>query len=379
MRIVAFLLALLLQVPQSSPLAALRATLQRLAADLDQHKATYGAAPDLTVAKHALRDWVESQVADLGERADTRAFAVTMHAALRDANLLCDDCDWNVLGYVDDVRVERTDGFLVIVTSTGISCGYDESAYVYAWDGRQWRRIWELERNTYTQKDYLPQMVHDVQISAPDASSNRTLMLLGSQTICGGSFKDLYAQAWRLDAGYRAERVLDWTGYGNDGVPPLRGRVLPDDVLFVFAADGIASGDAHTAVRHFTIGGGAAARQTDPVAGLPHDFVLEWLDAPWDESRAHSASPSLETWHTELHNKNHVGDFAQPTVKCTAGADLWQVSTHLFESPRRYYRVRWQPPMAFTMVDVSETPYPDCTTPDSRGNDEPDILSADLR
>ena len=378
MRIGVFLLALFLQVPQVAPLATLRTTLRSLGDQLDQHKATYGATPDLTAAKHDLRDWVESQLASLGERVDTRAFAGTLHAALRGADLLCDDCDWNVLGYVDDVRVDREGEFLVIVTATGVSCGYDESAYVYAWDGRQWQRIWEHEQNTYTEQEYLPQMIHDVQISSRDTNRNRVLMMLGSQTICGGSFKNLYARAWRMDADYRAERVLNWTGYGNDGVPPLRGRVLPNDVLFVFTADGIASGDAHTAVRHFTIGGGGAI-QVDPIAGRPHDFVVEWLSAPWDESRTRSESASLETWHAQLHNKDHIGDFADPTLKCTAGADLWQVSTHLFESPKRYYRVRWLSPFSFTMVDISETPYPDCTVPDSRADNQPDILRSDLR
>jgi hypothetical protein len=359
MRPLVFLLALFMQAPQAAPLTAVRTTLQRLAGDLDQHKATYGATPDLTTAKHALRDWVESQLTDLGERVDTRALRITLHGALRAANLLCDDCDWNVLGYVDDVRVERTGEFLVLIMPAGISCGYDESAYVYSWDGRRWRRIWEHEQNTYTEQEYRPQMIHDVQISAPDANQDRTLMVLSSQTICGGAFKNLYARTWRMDTGYRATPVLNWTGYGNDGVPPLRGRVLPNDALFVYAADGIAAGDAHTAVRHFTIDGGAAT-QADPVAGTPHDFVLEWLDS-------------------QLQNNDHIGDFAQPTLKCTMGTDLWQVSTRLFEKPKRYYRVRWQRPFTFTMVDVSETPFPDCTIPDEQADADPDILTSSLR
>ena len=378
MRILAFLLALLPQAPQLTPLAALRALLQRQIDQLEPHRATNGATSDLTTAKHDLRDWVETQLAGAGERVDARALSLTLHTALRDADLLCETCDWNVLGYVDDVRVERSGEFLVIVTATGINCGYDESAYVYAWNGRQWQRIWEHERNTYTAEEYLPQNIHDVQISAPDADRNRTIMLLGSQTVCGGSFKDLYVRAWRMDPAYRADRVLNWKANANDGYPPLRGRVLPNDVLFTFTADGVADGDAHVSVRHFTIDRGAAT-QTDPIAGRPYDFVMEWLDASWDESRTRSESPSLETWHTQLHNKDSLGSFPAPTLKCTGGADLWQVTSHLFESPTRYYRVRWRSPLTFTMVDVSATPFPDCTVSDSRADALPDILRADLR
>jgi hypothetical protein len=154
--------------------------------------------------------------------------------------------------------------------------------------------------------------------------------------------------------------------------------VLPNDVLFTFTPDGVADGDAHTAVRHFTIDR-ANATQADPIAGRPYDFVMEWLDASWDVSKTHSESAALEAWHATLRNKDSLGSFPAPTLKCTASLDLWQVTAHLFESPTRYYRVRWRSPLTFTMVDVSETPYPDCTIPDSRADGLPDILRTDLR
>ena len=107
---------------------------------LDEHRATFGATTELTAAKHQVRDWVESRLAGVKEPADVRLFAETLHTALAGAGLLCndlnDECDWNFLGYVDDVRVSRAGEFLVVVTAMGIWCGYDESAYVYAWEGR---------------------------------------------------------------------------------------------------------------------------------------------------------------------------------------------------------------------------------------------------
>jgi hypothetical protein len=358
----AFFLVLVLQAPQVGPLVGLPATLRQLRDQLDQHRATFGATPELTAAKRQLRGWVESRLADLKEDVDTRAFGETLHAGLAGAGLLCNDligeCDWNFLGYVDDVRVSRADEFLVVVTAVGIWCGFDESAYVYAWEGegRQWRRVWEHEQDTYTQRDYLPQTIHDVQISSRDAGGGRLLLTLGSQTICGGAFKDLYARAWRMDADYRSARVLDWTAHANDAYP--RGRVLPDDVLFQI--------DRGTAI------------QVDPIASLPRDFVVEWLSAPWEESRARSESPSLEPQHAELHRKDGVGDFPAQTVRCSAGSDLWQVGTHLYEGPKRYYRVRWRNPYRFTLVAISETPFPDCTLADRRGEMYPNLLDADL-
>ena len=172
---------------------------------------------------------------------------------------------------MDDVRLARAGDFLVVVTAMGVSCGYDESAYVYARDGGRWQRIWDHEQNTDTPPQYLPQNIHDVQISAADAGGNRLLMELGSQTICGGAFKNVYARAWQLGANTSSSRVLDFTAYADDGYPPILGRVLPDDVLFEYTADGLAAGDPHTAVRHFRIAGGRAT-QVDP---LGHAEVID--------------------------------------------------------------------------------------------------------
>src|SRR5438132_1280208 len=279
------LLAMAFQTPPAAPLVNLRATLQQLVAELDQHRSTYGATPVLTGAKHQLRDWIESRLAGLGPGFDTRTFAASVHDELRRAGLLCDDCDSNVLGYVDDVRLTRAGDFLVVVTAMGVSCGYDESAYVYA---------------------------------------------------------------------------------------------RPDDVLFEYTADGLAAGDPHTAVRHFRIAGGRAT-QVDPIAGRPHDFVLEWLDAPWEEARERSESASLEAAHAKIRRADHVGDFPEPTLRCTTGADLWQVATRLFEGPKRYYLVRWREPFSFTLAGVSETPYADCTLPDSRGDRYADLFRDNVR
>jgi len=373
----AFLLVLVLQAPQAAPLASVRATLRQLAGHSDERKATNGAAPELTDAKHQLRDWIESQLARAGQDIDRMAFQAALHAAVRDAALLCSECDFDFLGYLDDLRITRSNDFLIVVTPIGINCGYDESAYVYAWDGQAWRRVLEYEQTTYTAQDYLPQLVDDVQISPPDAAGRRLIMLLGNQTVCGGAFKNLYARAWRLDADGRTERILNWTGYGNDGIPALSGRVLADDVLFEFTAGGLIAGDPHTAVRHFTIKDETAV-QVDPVAGRPLDFVLEWLSAPWAESRARSDSAALEPLHAQLRRGDASGAEAEPTLRCTAGEDLWQVTTHLYDRPKRYFRIRWNDPFRFTMVTISDQPYPDCTVPDGRGDAFPNLLGSDV-
>jgi hypothetical protein len=371
----AFLLVLLLQAPEPTPLLPVRTALRQLATELDAHQSTFGAAPGLTTAKHQLRDWVEGRLGEQTQTVDARAFAAGLHIAIRDAALLCDDCDWNALGYVDDVRVRRQGDFLIVVIPTGISCGYDESAYLYAWDGGRWRRVWDHEQESYTPQTYRPQTVHDLQVSPPDASGSRLVLVLGSQTICGGAYRDVYARAWRLDASYTSSRVLDWSGHANDEYPPILGRVGTDDVLVQFTAGGMLSGDVHPALRHFVIRGNTAA-EVDPIASRPRDFVVEWLSSPWETMRPRTESPLLESQHTQLHRDDGVGDFSEPTLRCTGGSNLWQVGTRLYERPKRYFRVRWTSPYTFSVVDISEAPYADCTVKDTLGEVFPTLFGA---
>jgi len=338
----------LLQAPPDAALLDLRSALRQLVTQLEGNKATYGATPAMTAAKHSLRDWIERRLRRSGNDVDVRALNAAFHGALRRAALLCDDCDQNVLGYVDDVRVSRTEGVLVVVTAMGTYCGYDESAYAYEWNGGRWQRIWDHEQNTDTPPRYLPQMIHDIQISPRGADGRRLLMELGSQMMCGGSFKDLYGRAWRIDR-TRATKVLDTTVFGNDGYPPLLGRVTPTDVVFTYTADGFAAGDTHVSVRRFVLDGDRM-KQVDPIALLPRDFVLE-----------------------QLPNPRHYGDFPEPTRRCAA-TNEWQVATRLWEGTKHYYRVRWQAPFSFTLLGTSDTPYADCTATDEQSDVYADVL-----
>jgi hypothetical protein len=358
-------------------LSGVRPILQQLRNQAPNYSPTRGATPDLIVAKHQLRDWIESELTELGEDDEVRAFERTLNDALDDAELFCIDvgieCGDNNLGYVDGIRANRERDFLVFITATGVWCGYDESAYVYAWGGQGWRRFWENEQNSYTADAYLPQTIHDVDISSPDANGDRLMMTLGSQASCAGSFKDVYVRVWEMNPDYQTALVLDWAEYANDGYPPIKGQVRPNDALFQFIAGGIIAGEGHWAVRHFEVLDGTST-QVDPVAVRPRDFAIEWSTAPWQESQTRSESPSLEEWHTALHREDGVGDFPDPTLRCTAGSGLWQVGTNFYNEPKRYYRVRWQEPYSFTMVGVSETPYPDCTVADPQGDAYPRLF-----
>ena len=151
-----------------------------------------GATPQLTVAKHLLRDWAESRLPALSQSGDEGALERKLNAELRDAKLFCgagaadrQPCpDWTFLGYLNDLKFRRSARFLILQTSVGIECGADESAYLYSWSGEGWRRVWQTEQNTYTKDAYKPQTIHSVLISPYNRANDYIVLTLGSESWC---------------------------------------------------------------------------------------------------------------------------------------------------------------------------------------------------
>ena len=216
---------LLLSLPlsaQDAGLAALRVTIMSMRQQPNASRETRGATPELTTAKHQLRDWIESLLIRFAEKGDEAALSGEIHNGVRDSQLFCVDfnleCFPSSRGFVDEVQLSRESGLLIVRTAVGIWCGYDYSAYVYRWTDNRWRRIWENEQNTYTEKNYRPQMLHAVQISEPDAAGNRLVMTLGSQPGCASAFQPVYYRVWPMNARYEVQKpILDGTETANVG------------------------------------------------------------------------------------------------------------------------------------------------------------------
>src|ERR1700691_5562151 len=122
-------------------MAALGATLASLRPHADEHRETRGATPELTVAKHQLRDWIESRLPQFAQNGDEDMLARELEDRLRESELLCEpQCPMSILGFLDNVRISREREFLIILTSVGIWCGYDDSAYAYKWTANRWHR-----------------------------------------------------------------------------------------------------------------------------------------------------------------------------------------------------------------------------------------------
>jgi len=342
---------------QDPALAGLRAPLEALKPHAQEHRETRGATPELTAIKHRLRDWTEARLVSFGASLDEDAVNRQIQEALGAAGLFCTDgCPTTALGYIDTVHVQRDRDLLTVRTSVGISCGFDDSAYVYEWRAGKWQRIFETEQNTYTSTGYLPQTIYSVQLSPPDATGARLVLSLGSRPACASAFLPLCYRIWRIHSG-GAKLVLDRSETAFMGeYPPARGAVTPQDVRLEFTAGGTGYGSSHQAVRHFAVQGDAV-KQIEPIAPTPRDFVEEWLNAPWSESAKSAESASLESWHAKLHRDDGMGDFPDPPLECFNDPQLWQIGIRLHGvEGETFYLVRWQQPDHFTMAAIADRP-----------------------
>jgi hypothetical protein len=349
-----------------------------------------GATPQLTAAKHLLRDWVESRMLALSQSGDERVFEWKLNAELREAKLFCGEgtsdqqpCpDGTSVGYLNDVEFHRSGNFLILETSVGIECGADESAYLYSWSGAGWRRVWQTEQNTYTEEAYKPQTIHSVLISPYNRANAYIVLTLGSESWCFSNWHDVYYRAFRLGPDFQARPLVNGSElafFADD--PPIRGSVTQDDIVVEFRIGSI-DGGVHNraAVRHYKLDADNPKR-VDPLALSPRDFVDEWLNTDWITGALWSESAnriSMRDRHRKLHKNLVSGDYIYPTMHCPATPDLWQVGVDFSDPPTplgaepkgTYFLVRWRPPYTFSMVQVSDHPSAACMEEDRKADDE---------
>lgn len=349
-----------------------------------------GATPQLTAAKHQLRDWVESRLPELAVHDNPGALEAKLNADLRAAGLIFDrdratgSDPWSIeqLGYLNPIRVQTRSGFLVVITSLGIQCGEDDSAYIYGWSTEGWQRVWQNEQNDYAEKGYKPQRLSDVVISPGSLSNNYIALTLGAETWCASTWHEVYYRAFRLGGDPMARPLLDGSAFAKiDFDPPIHGSVTSEDVLVEYYAQSIDGGVLiRPHVRHYRLEDWQAKRVA-PLALRPRDFVDEWLTHDWSDAAFWSEDGNRKAagdWHTKLHKENTFGEFLYPAMHCPATPDLWQVGVDFSNPPTPigqppkgvYFMVRWRPPYIFSMVSVSDRPTTGCTEADRSADDE---------
>jgi len=327
--------------------------------------------PEFTTAKHLLRDWIESRLGTVRVNTDLASLSKQLNDELTLKGLSVKSTLDNSTGYVGDVTLEFQQGFLVVRVGLGVLCATDESAYAYRFKEGHWKRYWQSEQNDYRKDKYFPQTFQAVLISRqlPDPvfrnehvdRSEHLVLTLGFETWCASNWHNVYYRVWQTGDRYPEPKLLlsgfEWAWVEDD--PPIAGEVEPDEVLVEYIVNNTLSLGFHRPeVRHYKVNDSKIAR-VDPVALGPKNFVAEWLDRPWLESAAWTES----THKAALGARRQGGESLEPTMHCKQ-PDLWQVSTD-----KQFYLVRWKPPFHFTMVDVSDHPWPTCTEVDREADE----------
>jgi hypothetical protein len=373
---------------QESQLETLRATLTPLRTPAKEHPSEnwWGAVPELTDVKHQLRDLVESRLSALKENGDEKATASAINAEIEATGLTSSGDHENLIGFLGAIELSRNSGILVLKTSVGILCQYDESAYGYEWVKDHWKRIWETEQLNYSKEKYSPQHIHSIQVWQPFDVKNgqrieeRFILSLGNEWGCASMWHDVYWRVWRIDSS-ESRLLVDGSHWAYLASGSVIGRVGNNheygntnaDVLIEFTQESI-DGGVHNreAIRHYVIDKDRVHR-IDPVALSPRDFVDEWLRTPWKESADWSNTDKLRPLHEKL-KKIHA-EFS-PTMHCRT-PDLWQVTLDAYDydadnnfesKPSVYFLARWRPPYHFTMMGISSKPWPLCKERDDEAD-----------
>ncbi len=322
----------------------------------------------LTVAKHELRARIEAQLSTFHADGDAAVLAHDLNEALK--GLMCtwgDSCPQGTwIGYLARVRLQRLGLDLVVETSLGIQCGFDDSAYLFSWRDGKWALRWESEQNDYSAERYKPQNLSTVQVGGSDGGDGQLVLTLGTQPWCSSNWRGIYARVWRLRAGVAPQLILDESDYGfAEG--ELVGSVGVGTILMEYSVGTLDKGVLiRRTSRAFRVQGDRVERVA-PLALSPRDFLDEWLTRDWKVAAGWSGQ-ELAGVHRRFHSDSPNGEFVGDTMHCAKNPDLWQVGVDMDEKQRKlqriYFLVRWRPPYRFEMVKAGTRPFAGCTTPD---------------
>jgi hypothetical protein len=310
--------------------------------------------------------------------------AQQLNDKLRAADLTCESADdlqgkrctdqengdFNAHGYLGALRflLPAAGDRLVLVTTAGIQCGYDESAYVYERRNGTWQRVFESERNNYTKDGYEPQDLQQVLVS-PDPPDGKPPLVLttGIASWCSSNWRAVYYRLFRIaPANVTPLPLLERAEGIYAGVDePVRASLGRDEALIEFHGRSIDLDlFTRTVVRHFRVGPGDKVSRLAPFAFTPRGIIDEWLIRPWAEAAMFTdpaARSRLRVMHRRLHNDHVTADYDEDSGRCRSDPTLWVIGvTPDGAAASIYFRLRWIAPFDFTLLDSGPKPPAGC-------------------
>ncbi|MGD0938250.1 MAG: hypothetical protein ABR905_00975 [Terracidiphilus sp.] len=282
-----------------------------------------------------------------------------------------------------NVKVSRAGdktNLILIVFNFGIACGDDSMLLGYEWKQEKWIRVlrWQSapDRTPNAFGDFFEYRVVQQQNSA-----NWLVGVAHGHPMCTSNFGgfDLdFIQPARIDTAQKVLLHKEETYWRDD---PVEMRLTPDGLeLRVSAYSRDINIIRRTGIYHYRISGDQIDR-VQPIAINGRDFVDEWLNSPWNESKNWN-SPSqlagLEATHKKIEDFDKYIENAKETPHLTYGpvrscsdsashfqVELdkgWWVEGEKNQRPDTptFFQIQ-EGKNSFTMLSASDKPDPHCT------------------
>jgi hypothetical protein len=276
----------------------------------------------------------------------------------------------HVFGRDLKVAVTRPGGamsLLAVRLSFGIPCSDDNVLLVYSWRNGKWQRSVRWQSSNY--KDISGAFGDTYQfVVLPGVEGRDWSLVIGHGTPwCSSMGSEYHLDVVAPDSGVNLNRAifhkniefrrdedakLNAVGGGFE-VRLLVSSIDPDIVT-------------RTAIYRYVWSGSNLGR-VQPVATNGRDFVDEWLQADWKETKNWSAPDNLKLledahYSFQEFRKNPGSNFENygPLTRCSETPDTFQVEIDEYAGPKMFFGIR-QGQNSFTLLSESSTPDPKCT------------------
>ena len=258
-----------------------------------------------------------------------------------------------------DVLVAQPDSHRMILNAGfNVKCANDDVTQVFALENGLWRERLRLAGGRYKDTAGATDGL-EVKLSVADNDGRWFAVTKSVVPWCSSTWSGIKYSVLRPTDDPAKPRVLlnkdDFIWWGSDDFGRL--QVGVHDFELRFHAESIDIGlFSREWVRHFSVEGDTV-RRIPPFAKNAREFVEEWIQSPWSEAQAWTASgANLKAVHDRLHAKPN-GEF-QSVRRC--GAVMTQIEIVNEElDTRTVFEVSGTE--NFTMTRVSATPDLKCS------------------
>ena len=251
---------------------------------------------------------------------------------------------WNAYGEIEDIDFELKDGYerglLVVTTQLWIPCGSsdpDSAIYVFQGTGRKWDMVLATESD-FDAVGMRQTSGMDYRISPPDSSGKWFVVVGHVPPSCKRAADVLRYKALRPSSDPDKPTVLVSGRAAIDRSFDPAFRIEAHEDWFAVTIGKARKLDDEPGVEIFRYDvSGRQAVRIAPLALLPQDFLEQWTQLSWEESKRWSSDlESLAEWHRKLNELTPGTAEIEAVRRCRGAEDGdqdWEVELSVAQAP----------------------------------------------